>query len=127
MPLLPLLFFLGLALPYPVEEMEPIRVHLAEEAPNDWILGLACREDFKEVPGNVQSWCPESAGSAPTAVLYLDNIGDDLRLVKNILAHEIRHLVFGADGPEHDPFNEAASYRAGCKASWHPHCRGWLR
>jgi hypothetical protein len=139
------LFVLGISLPgVSLADMASISVTVQPLTAHG---GVACHEDFREVPGNAQHLCPEHEG--PLVVLAASQVPECLqealaagkprtraqraacpatRNVVNVLAHEVDHLVRGVDhGTPVDPFREDLAMRAGCRAAYIPGwCETWI-
>ena len=81
--------------------------------------GVACRSDFREIPGNAQSYCDGYEDG--TVIVDAEKLWrwSDGRpatyrfMLLEVLAHEAKHIELGPDPSAADPFMEAECYEAG--------------
>lgn len=77
--------------------------------------GFACDRRLFTDPGARQA---EMCGDLPdgTAIVYTLSWAWGRDFIAYLVRHEAEHLLRGPDGPEGDPYNEAAAWAAGCAA-----------
>lgn len=122
--LLVLLAMLGVAPPFAPAALADVQVYFAPadfpRPAGRW--ATACFTQFHESP-----LCPEqSARVSRLIVLYPETLdAPHYRRMRNMLAHEARHLLYGADGPLGDRGNERATTLFACGYQWVPECYSW--
>jgi len=109
--LIPLAFLLAVLGAPAFPGTDGVRVAFREDGPPG-IYGVACDASFRAVPGNAQELCEGMPDRS--AVIYLDEIGDDRLFLLKTLRHETCHHELGINWKAkttYGRFQEAACYR----------------
>ena len=109
--LIPLVFLLAVLGAPSFPGARDVMVSFQKDGP-EGIFGVACDSTFRAVPGNAQALCEGMPDRS--AVIYIDEIGDDRDLLAEILRHEACHHELGINWKAkttYGRFQEAKCYR----------------